>query len=100
MDSKDVTCTHMCTCTHSIILFSHKKEWNFAIHSHVDELGGIILGKIRKTNTVWYHLCVESQNYSKLVNITRKQTHRSGEETNGYSWEGEGRRRDGIWVED
>ncbi|KAB0355026.1 hypothetical protein FD755_022485, partial [Muntiacus reevesi] len=47
-----VICTHMCTCIHNIILLSHKKEWNFAIHSHVDELGGIILGKIRKTNTM------------------------------------------------
>ena len=33
---------------------------------------------------------VESQNYSKLVNITKKQTHRSRGETNGYQWEGGG----------
>ena len=27
----------------------------------------------RKTNTVWYHLRVESKKYSKLVNITKQQ---------------------------
>ena len=31
----------------------------------------------RKTNTVLYHLYVESKKYNKLVNITKeKQTHR------------------------
>ena len=48
MDSKDVIGTHMCIYTQSIILLSHKKEWDFAICSNVDELGGIILSKIRK----------------------------------------------------
>ena len=79
MDSKDVIGTHMCIYTQSIILLSHKKEWDFAICSNVDELGGIILSKIRKKYGM-----VESQNYSKLVNITKKQTHRSRGETNGY----------------
>ena len=39
----------------------------------------------RKTNTVCYHLYVESKNYNKLVNITNKnQTHKYREQTNGY----------------
>ena len=42
----------------------------------------------RKTNTVWYHLIVESK---KLVNAIKwKQTHRYKEQTIGYQWE-EGR---------
>ena len=38
-----------------------------------------------KTNTVWYHLYVESKIYNKLVNIIRKkQTHRYRGKTSGY----------------
>ena len=45
----------------------------------------------RKTNTVCYHLYVESKKYNKLVNKTKKkQTHRYRERTSGYQW-GEGR---------
>ena len=45
----------------------------------------------RKTNTVCYHLYVESKKYNKLVNKTKKkQTHRYREGTSGYQW-GEGR---------
>ena len=44
-----------------------------------------------QTNTVCYHLYVESKKYNKLVNITKKkQTHRYREQTSGYQW-GEGR---------
>ena len=53
-------------------------------------LEGITLSEIsqRKTNTVWYHLHVESEKkYKKLVNITKKmQTHRYREQTGGYQW--------------
>ena len=55
------------------------------------DLEVIILSEIsqtfrqRKTNTVCYHLYVESKNYNKLVNITNKnQTHKYREQTNGY----------------
>ena len=42
----------------------------------------------RKTNTVWYHLYVESKKYNKQMNITKqKQIHRYREQTNGYQWE-------------
>ena len=49
--------------------------------------------QIRKTNTVWYHLYMESQKYNKVMNITeKKQNHRYREQTSGYQWgeEGEG----------
>ena len=48
------------------------------------ELEGIRLSEISqsKTNTVYYHLHVESKKYNKLVNIIKKkQTHRYGEQT-------------------
>ena len=54
---------------------------------------GIMLSEISqtKTNTVWYHLYVESKKYKKPVNITKKkQTHRYREEISGYQW-GEGK---------
>ena len=36
------------------------------------DLKGVMLGEInqRKTDTVWYHLYVESKKENKLVNIT------------------------------
>ena len=48
----------------------------------------------RKTNSIWYHLYMESKKYNKLVNITKKkQTHRHREQTSGYHWrQGWGRR--------
>ena len=50
----------------------------------------------RETNTVWYHLHVESKKYNELVNKTKKkQTHRYGEQTSGYQW-GEGRENIGV----
>ena len=38
------------------------------------DLEGLMLSEIsqRKTNTVWYHLYVESKKYNKLVNITKR----------------------------
>ena len=56
-------------------------------------LEGIMLSEIsqRKTNTVWYHLCVESKKYNKLVNIRKKkQTHKYRDQASGYQW-GEGK---------
>ena len=52
----------------------------------MDGLGGIMLSIIsqkRETNTVCYHLYVESQN--KQINVTKqKQTQRYREQTSGY----------------
>lgn len=62
--------------------------------SKVDGYGGlegIMLSEIsqRKTDTVCCYLCVESKNYSKLVNITKyKPTHRYREQSSGYQSEG------------
>ena len=60
------------------------------------DLEGIMLSEIsqRKTNTVWYHLYVESKKYNRLVNITKKrQTHRYRAQTSGYQGGGEGHYR-------
>ena len=51
------------------------------------DLEDIMLSEVtqRKTNIVWYHLYVESKQYNKLVNITKKkQTPRYREQTSGY----------------
>ena len=51
------------------------------------DLGGIMLSKIhrwRKTNTLRDHLHVESKKYNKVVNITKKKTHRYREQTGFY----------------
>ena len=46
----------------------------------------------KKTNTVCYHLYVESKKQNKLVSIAKqKQTHRYRELTCGYQW-GEGKK--------
>ena len=45
------------------------------------------ISQTEKTNTLLYHLYVESKKYNKLVNITKKkQTHRYREQTNGCRW--------------
>ena len=51
------------------ILPSHKKEWNFAICTAWMDLEGIMLSEVsqRKSNSLWYHLYVESKKYNKLV---------------------------------
>ena len=62
------------------ILLSHKIT-QFC-HSNMDGFGGQV--KWRKTNTVWYHLNVESEKHNKLVNITeKKQTYSYRERTSG-----------------
>ena len=41
----------------------------------------------RKTNTILYHLHVESKKLQQLLNTTKKkQTHKYREETGGYQW--------------
>ena len=61
------------------------------------DLEGIMLSEISQTEKDKYcmtHLYVESKNYNKLMNITKKkQTHRYREQTSGYQWWGA--RRDG-----
>ena len=48
---------------HNGILLRHKKECNFAICNNMDGLGGYYASKISqtKTNTVCYHLYMESK---------------------------------------
>ena len=51
----------------------------------------------RKTDTVWYHLYVESKKYNKLVNIIKKKpTYRYREQTSGYQ-RGEGSGEGQYW---
>ena len=70
------------------ILLSHEKRMNFSpFQQHGWTWGALCCVKLvsqRKTNTVQYHLYVESKKIAaKLVNITKKkQTHR--EQTSGY----------------
>ena len=84
------------------ILLSHKKNEIMPFAATWMDLEGIMLSEIsqRKTNTVWYHLYMESKKCNRLVNITkRKKTHGYREQTSGYQWE-EGRGRGIIGVED
>ena len=49
-----------------------------------------MLSELSQTNTVLYHLYMESKKYNKLKNIRKKkQTHRYGEQTGGYQGGGE-----------
>ena len=60
------------TYIHNGILLSHKKEWDNAISSNMDTLGIIILTEVirkRMTNTVQYHLYVESKIWHKLTGL-------------------------------
>ena len=63
------------------------------------DLEGIIPSKISQTEKDKYcmiSLMCRIKKYHKLVNITKKQTHRYREQTSGYQWEevsGEGQHR-------
>ena len=61
---------------HNRILLSHKEEWNNDICSTMDGFGGHYVSEISqiKTNTLWYHLYMESKKYNKLVTTTKKKT--------------------------
>ena len=55
--------THMHTHTPYGILLGHKNEWNSAICSNVEVPREYYVSfNGSKTNTVWYHLYVESKN--------------------------------------
>ena len=67
--------------------YSAVKRMKSYVCRTMGRLKGIMLSETsqRKTNTVRYHLYVESKNYKKLVHITEKnQTHRYREQTSGY----------------
>ena len=73
--------------TYNGILLSHKKEWNLAI---CDNMGGPSRYYAKKnildnkTNTVWFHLYVESKIQNKWTNITKqKQCYMYREQTGG-----------------
>ena len=89
---------------YSGLLLSHKKEWNNAICSNTDGLGGHDAKwnkSKRKTNTVWSHLYVESKKHNKLVTVTKeKQTYRHRELNNSDQWGGGGGGRGSISVGD
>ena len=60
---------------YSGILLSHKENEILPFAAKWLDLEGIMLSEIsqtEKTNTVWYHLYVESKKYKKLVNKQKK----------------------------
>ena len=71
---------HTHTYTHTMEYYSAIKKNDILLFAATwMDLEGIRLSEISqtKTNTVWYHLYVESKKYTKIVNITKKkQTHR------------------------
>ena len=62
--------------THTMDYYSVKKKMLPFVATQMD-LEGIMLSALsqRKTNTVCYHLYMESKKYNKLMNETKK-THR------------------------
>lgn len=64
-------------------LFSHKKNEGYpTICDNVDEPGGVNeISQMEKTNTVWYHLHVESRGKRK-----KKQFHRNNRTSVAKGW--------------
>ena len=91
MDKEDIqmwyTSVYMYTYTMKYYSAIKKNEILLFAATWMD-LEGIMISECqRETNTVWYHLYVESKKYNKLVNIAKKkQTHRYREQTSGYQW--------------
>ena len=77
--------------TYNGILLSHKNEWNFC---HLQQHGWTwrALHKWNKSDRerqILYDITYVESKSSKLVNRTKKQTHRFREWTCGYQWEEE-----------
>ena len=84
---------------YSGILLTHKKEWNNAICRNMMQVEIITLREVRKrkTNTIWYHLYVESkiwhkrtylQDRNRLTDIKNRLVFAKGEEVGGgMEWE-------------
>ena len=78
------------------ILLSHKKEWNNAICSNMDGPRIMILSEVRKrkTNTIWYHLYVESKIWHKWTYLQNRLTDREQtcgcQEGGAAGWDGLG----------
>ena len=70
------------------ILLGHKKELYFAICSNMDVLGEHYAkwNKSDRERQILYDIIYiwNLKKYNKLVNITKKQTHRYREQTSGY----------------
>ena len=64
--------------------YSVIKNWNSAICNNMNGLWEYNAKWKRKTNTVWYHLYVESEKCNKLVNVTEKKIDSDWEQTSGY----------------
>ena len=81
------------------ILLSHKKEWNNSICSYMDEPRDYYTSEVNqvKTNTIWYHLYVESKiwhnwtylwNRNRLTDIENRPVVAKGEGgRGGMDWE-------------
>ena len=76
MDKEDVACTHTHTHTHTHtgILLSHKKNKTMSFAAIWMDLETTILSEVRKikTNTIWYHLYVESKIRHKWTYLWNK----------------------------
>ena len=73
MDKKDVILTHTHThiYTEEYYYVSQKKKWNFA------DLEGIIPSEISQRQILYaMTLYFKLEKYNKLVNVTKKETHR------------------------
>ena len=70
-DKEDVV--HICNG----ILLSHKKDWNNVICSNLDATRDhhTKSGRKRKTNTIWYHLNVESKIWHKWTYLWNRNRH-------------------------
>ena len=56
------------------ILHSDEEEWNFAICDNMDGPRAYVMNEISqaRTNTIWFHLHVESKNKTKLNKQNKK----------------------------
>ena len=81
---------HTHTYTYNGILLSHKKEQNNAFTASWMELETLLLSEVSQndTNTIWYHLYLES--YSTNGPFHRKENHGHEQQTCGCQGDGLG----------
>ena len=82
---------HSSSIAASLKNMGYKKEWNFAMCSNMNGLGGYDAkwnNADREGHILWYHLNMEPKKHNKVVNITKrkKQTHGYREQSSGSQW--------------
>ena len=88
MKKEDVICICVCMYTNTVEYSAIKKNKILPLHNMIGLGGHYAKWNIRqrKTNTLWCYLYVESKEYNRLVNKTKKKPDSQIEQISSNQW--------------